>query len=116
MNRLAVTLVTLCLPLLLNGCAWLQKNPDSGEPMADITTQRAVDEVLACLTEEAGKHHASFKTTAIPQGSMLDFGDSNVVKVRRDNDVTTYRFYAGKRHVGNLWLENASKTCAPAST
>jgi len=44
---------------------------------------------------------------------MLDFGDSNVIKVRSDNGATTYRFYAGKRHVNNLWIETAAKTCAP---
>ena len=44
---------------------------------------------------------------------MLDFGDSNIVKVRADNGATTYRFYAGKRHVSNLWIEAAGKTCAP---
>jgi hypothetical protein len=44
---------------------------------------------------------------------MLDFGDSNIVKVRSDNGATQYRFYAGKRHVSNMWIEGASKTCAP---
>ena len=55
----------------------------------------------------------TFKTTPLPEGQMLDFGDSNVVKIRADNGATTYRFYAGKRHVDNLWIEGASKICAP---
>jgi hypothetical protein len=44
---------------------------------------------------------------------MLDFGDSNIVKVREDNGGTTYRFYAGQRHMSNMWIESASQTCAP---
>ncbi len=44
---------------------------------------------------------------------MLEFGDSNVIKVRFDNGETSYRFYPGERHVSNLWLEGASKKCAP---
>ncbi|MCC8396050.1 hypothetical protein LJ656_26025 [Paraburkholderia sp. MMS20-SJTR3] len=105
--------VVLSLPLLLSACAYFQKNPDAGEPVTDTTTQRSVDDVVACLTQLANKHNASFKSTAIPQGQMLDFGDSNVIKVRSDAGATTYRFYAGKRHVSNLWIEAAAKTCAP---
>ncbi|WP_425495762.1 hypothetical protein [Paraburkholderia hayleyella] len=110
-----ITFVTLCLPFVLTGCAWWQ-NPDAGQPMIDTTTQSPVANVIVCLITEANKHHAKFQITGIPQGSMLDFGDSNIVKIRSDNDTTTYRFYAGKRHPGNLWLENAGKTCAPSAS
>lgn len=110
MKKLAVA---LSIPLLVSACAYFQKNPDAGQPVDDSTTKRSVDDVVACMTQLATSHNASFKSTAIPQGQMLDFGDSNIVKVRSDNGATTYRFYAGKRHVGNLWIEAASKTCAP---
>ncbi|MGF6733070.1 hypothetical protein OKW50_005215 [Paraburkholderia youngii] len=103
----------LSLSLLLNACAYFQKDPDSGEPVTDTTTQRSVDDVVACLTQLANHHNAAFKSTGIPQGQMLDFGDSNIIKVRSDNGATTYRFYAGKRRVSNLWIESAAKTCAP---
>jgi hypothetical protein len=105
--------VVLSLPLLVSACAYFQKDPDAGEPVTDTITQRSVDDVVACLTQLANRHDASFKSTAIPQGQMLDFGDSNIIKVRHDNGATTYRFYAGKRHVNNLWIESAGKTCAP---
>jgi hypothetical protein len=98
--------VVLSVPLFLSACAYFQ-NPDSGEPVVDGNTQRPVNDVVACMTQEAAKHNATFKTTPLPEGQMLDFGDSNVVKI------TTYRFYAGKRHVDNLWIEGASKICAP---
>lgn len=91
----------------------LPEESGCGEPVTDTNTQRSVNDVVACLTQVATSHNAAFKSTAIPQGQMLDFGDSNIVKVRSDNGATTYRFYAGKRHVGNLWIEAASKTCAP---
>jgi len=65
------------------------------------------------LPSEAIPRIDSFKTNPLPKGQMLDFGASNVVKVRAGNGATTDRFYAGKRHVDNLWIENASKTCAP---
>ncbi|CAG4902831.1 hypothetical protein [Paraburkholderia gardini] len=103
---------TLSIPLFLAACAQFQ-NPDAGDPVADQPTQRSVSDVVNCLTEQARKHNAQFKTTSIPQGSMLDFGDSNIVKVRADNGATQYRFYAGERHVDNLWLESATRTCAP---
>jgi hypothetical protein len=109
MKKLALV---LSFPLLFGACASLQ-NPDAGEPVIDGSTQRPVHDVLACMTQEAAKHNASFKTTPLPEGQMLDFGDSNIVKVRADNGATTYRFYAGKRHVDNLWIEGASKICAP---
>ena len=104
--------VALSIPLLLSACASFQ-NPDSGEPVIDGNTQRPVNDVVACMTQEAAKHDAPFKATPLPEGQMLDFGDSNVVKIRADNGATTYRFYAGKRHASNLWIEGASKTCAP---
>jgi len=103
---------TLSIPLFLAACAQFQ-NPDAGEPVSDHPTQRPVNDVVECMTQEAVKHNAAFKTTAIPQGQMLDFGDSNVVKIRADNGATQYRFYAGTRHVSNLWIEGASKICAP---
>ncbi|MDE1182693.1 hypothetical protein [Paraburkholderia sp.] len=105
--------VVLSVPLFLGACAYFQKNPDAGQPVDDNTTQRSVHDVVECMTQQAVTHNASFKSTSIPQGQMLDFGDSNIVKVRSDNGATTYRFYAGKRHVGNLWIEAASKVCAP---
>ena len=105
--------VVLSVPLLVSACAYFQKNPDAGEPVTDTTTQRSVNDVVACLTQLASNHDAAFKSTSIPQGQMLDFGDSNVIKVRSDNGATTYRFYAGKRHANNLWIESAAKTCAP---
>ena len=105
--------VVLSVPLLLSAGAHFQQNPDAGEPVTDTTTQRSVNDVVACLTQVASNHDAAFKSTSIPQGQMLDFGDSNVIKVRSDNGATTYRFYAGKRHANNLWIESAAKTCAP---
>lgn len=101
------------LTLTLGACAWFQTNPDSGQPVIDTTTNRSVDDVIECLSVEASRHGASFRTTSLPQGEMLDFGDSNVVKVRADYGTTTYRFYAGKRHASNLWIEGASRRCAP---
>ena len=103
----------LSLSLLLSACAYFQTDPDSGEPVTDTTTQRSVSDVVACLTQIANHHDAAFRSTPIPQGQMLDFGDSNIIKVRSDNGATSYRFYAGKRHVNNLWIESAGKTCAP---
>ncbi|WP_027795067.1 hypothetical protein [Paraburkholderia acidipaludis] len=103
----------LAFSLTLGACAWFQSNPDSGQPVIDTTTSRSVQDVVACLTVEASRHGASFQTTPLPEGQMLDFGDSNVIKIRADNGTTTYRFYAGKRHTSNLWIEAASKTCAP---
>ncbi|PXW22561.1 hypothetical protein [Paraburkholderia caballeronis] len=110
MKRFALPLL---ITLTLSACAYFQKDPDAGDPVVDKTTARSVHDVIECLTVEASKRGASFRTTPLPQGSMLDFGDSNVIKVRADNGGTTYRFYAGKRHVSNLWLENADKSCAP---
>lgn len=111
MKKFALT-TAVSIPLLFAGCAQFE-NADSGEPEIDHPTNRSVDDVIACLTQESAKHGESFKSTPIPQGTMLEFGDSNVVKVRTDNGATSYRFYPGKRHVSNLWLEGASKTCAP---
>jgi hypothetical protein len=103
----------LALSFTLGACAWFQSNPDSGQPVIDTTTNRSVHDVVECMTVEASRHGASFQTTSLPEGQMLDFGDSNVIKIRADNGTTTYRFYAGKRHTSNLWIEAASKTCAP---
>ncbi|WP_028229130.1 hypothetical protein [Paraburkholderia ferrariae] len=105
--------LSLALSLTLGACAWFQSNPDSGQPVIDTTTNRSVQDVISCLTVEATRHGASFSTTPLPQGQMLNFGDSNVIKIRADNGTTTYRFYAGKRHTSNLWIEGASKICAP---
>jgi hypothetical protein len=110
MKKLALP---LALSLMLGACAWFQSNPDSGQPVIDTTTNRSVQDVISCLTVEATRHSASFSTAPLPQGQMLEFGDSNVIKVRADNGATTYRYYAGKRHASNLWIEAASKTCAP---
>jgi hypothetical protein len=107
------SVLPLAFTLALGACAWFQRNPDAGQPVIDTTTNRSVDDVVECLTVEANRHNVSFRTTALPQGQMLDFGDSNVIKVRADYGKTTYRFYAGKRHASNLWIEGASKTCAP---
>jgi hypothetical protein len=79
----------------------------------DHTTAQPVNDVIACMTESAQKHNAQVKSSPLPQGAMLDFGDSNIVKVRSDEGQTYYRFYPGKRHVSNLWIEAAGKTCAP---
>ena len=110
MKKLAVP---LAFSLTLGACAWFQSNPDAGQPVIDSTTKRSVQDVISCLTVEASRHGASFTSSPLPQGQMLEFGDSNVIKVRSDNGATTYRFYAGKRHASNLWIEGASKTCAP---
>lgn len=107
------TALTLAFTLTLGACAWFQHDPDAGEPAIDTTTNRPVQVIVDCLTAVAGQHGASFHTTSLPQGVMLDFGDSNIVKVRADNGTTTYRYYAGKRHASNLWIEGASKRCAP---
>ena len=108
-------IATLSIPLFLGACAEYQAshNPDAGDPMKDNMTQRSVSDVIQCMTQEASKHDAPMKATPIPQGQMLDFGESNIVKVRSDNGGTTYRFYAGKRGASNMWIEAASKTCAP---
>ena len=103
----------LALPLfLLQACAQFH-NPDAGQPEVETATNASVASIVQCLTDEAQKHNATFKKTPIPQGTMLEFGDSNVIKVRFDNGETSYRFYPGERHLSNLWLEGASKKCAP---
>jgi hypothetical protein len=103
----------LALPLfLLQACAQFH-NADAGQPEVETATNASVASVVQCLTDEAQKHNATFKKTPIPQGTMLEFGDSNVIKVRFDNGETSYRFYPGERHLSNLWLEGASKKCAP---
>ena len=98
--------------LLIAACASMH-NPDVGEPEVAHATPRPVNDVITCMTENARKHDAQIKATSIPQGAMLDFGDSNIVKVRTNEGQTYYRFYPGQRHVSNLWIEAAGKTCAP---
>ena len=112
MKKLAVT---LSIPLLLAACAQYQAshNPDAGDPMKDNMTNRPVNDVIQCMTQAAAKHDTPVKATPIPQGQMLDFGESNIVKVRADNGATTFRYYAGKRNTSNLWIESASRECAP---
>lgn len=110
MKKLAVP---LALSLTLGACAWFQSNPDAGQPVIDSTTNRSVQDVVSCLTVEAQRHKASFTTSALPQGQMLEFADDNVIKIRHDNGTTEYRYYAGKRHASNMWIEGSSKTCAP---
>jgi hypothetical protein len=103
----------LALPLvLLQSCAQFH-NADAGQPEVETATNQSVSSIIQCLTDEAKSHNAQYKSTPIPQGTMLEFGDSNVIKVRFDNGETSYRFYPGERHVSNLWLEGASKKCAP---
>jgi hypothetical protein len=103
----------LALPLLLNACAQFH-NADAGQPEVEKATQNnSVDTIVQCMTDEAAKHDATFRKTSIPQGVMLEFGESNVVKVRFDNGETSYRYYPGQRHASNLWIEGAGKKCAP---
>ncbi|MFC0401132.1 hypothetical protein [Paraburkholderia rhizosphaerae] len=112
-NPLQASLSVVVIACALSACAQFQSNPDAGDPENDTITQRPVADVVQCLEQEARKHDTHFTTSPIPQGTMLDFGDSNIVKVRTDTGGTTYRFYAGKRHMSNMWIEAASKTCAP---
>jgi protein involved in sex pheromone biosynthesis len=103
----------LALPLILAACGRFH-NADAGQPEVDTAaTNNKVDDIVQCITDEAKKHDAKYKSTPIPQGTMLEFGDSNVVKVRYDNGETVYRFYPGERHPSNLWIEGAGKKCAP---
>ncbi|TCK37908.1 hypothetical protein B0G84_3206 [Paraburkholderia sp. BL8N3] len=102
----------LALPLLLNACAEFH-NADAGQPEVEKASQSSVDSIVQCISDEAKKHDATFKKTPIPQGVMLEFGESNVVKVRFDNGETSYRFYPGQRHASNMWIEGAGKKCAP---
>jgi hypothetical protein len=105
----------LALPLLITACGRFH-NEDAGQPEVDTaSTENKVTSIVQCLTDEAKKRGTPYKQTAIPQGAMLEFGDSNVVKVRYDNGETTYRFYPGERHPSNLWIEGAGKKCAPGS-
>jgi hypothetical protein len=102
----------LALPLLLNACAQFH-NADAGQPEVEKASSNSVDSIVQCMTDEAQKHDAAFKKTPIPQGVMMEFGDSNVVKIRFDNGETSYRYYPGQRHTSNLWIEGASKKCSP---
>jgi uncharacterized lipoprotein YajG len=109
MKKLAVA---LALPLLIAACGRFH-NEDAGQPEVEAaSTDNRVNSIVQCITGEAKKHDAQYKQTTIPQGVMLEFGDSNVVKVRYDNGETTYRFYPGERHPSNLWIEGAGKKCA----
>ena len=103
----------LALPLLLNACAYFH-NADAGQPEVEkASSSNSVDSIVQCMTEQAQKHDATFKKTPIPQGVMLEFGDSNVVKIRFDNGETSYRYYPGLRHASNLWIEGAGTKCSP---
>ena len=112
-NPFKTMLCASLVALTVSACAQFQSNPDAGDPEKDTLSQRPVADVVQCLEQEAKKHDTNVKTSPIPQGTMLDFGDSNIVKVRADNGATTYRYYAGKRHLSNMWIEAASQTCAP---
>jgi hypothetical protein len=106
-------LAALALPLLVAACGRFH-NADAGQPEVDTaSTDNRVNAIVQCIAEQAKKHDTQYKQTAIPQGVMLEFGDSNVIKVRYDNGETTYRFYPGERHASNLWIEGAGKKCAP---
>jgi hypothetical protein len=110
MKKLAAA---LALPVLFAACAQFH-NEDAGQPEVEkSSTDNKVNGIVQCIADEAKKHDAKFQKTAIPQGVMLEFGDSNVIKVRYDNGETTYRFYPGQRHPSNLWIEGAGKKCAP---
>jgi hypothetical protein len=107
--------VALALPVLVAACGRFQ-NVDAGQPEVDTaSTENKVTPIVQCFTAEAKKHDTPVKQTAIPQGAMLELGDSNVIKVRFDNGETTYRYYPGERHPSNLWIEGAGKKCAPGS-
>ena len=111
MRKLAAA---LALPLLFGACAQFH-NEDAGQPEVEKSSaDNKVNSVVQCIAEEAKKHDSKFMQTSIPQGVMLEFGDSNVIKVRYDNGETTYRYYPGVRHPSNLWIEGAGKKCAPA--
>ncbi|MDR5783398.1 MULTISPECIES: hypothetical protein [unclassified Caballeronia] len=113
MKKLAAA---LALPLLIAACAQFH-NEDAGQPEVEkSSTNDKVNGIVQCIDAEAKKHDAKYQQTSIPQGVMLEFGDSNVIKVRYDNGETTYRFYPGKRHASNLWIEGAGKKCAPSDT
>jgi hypothetical protein len=107
--------VTLAAVASLSACTLFEHNPDAGEPEKVNATTRSTQDVIACMTDAANKSGTPFKASPIPQGQMLDFGDSNIVKIRTEDDGrTSYRFYPGKRHADNLWIEGAGKICAGA--
>jgi hypothetical protein len=109
-----ILLSTVGLCVLLGACAQF-KNPDEGSAEVEHPTSSTPAQVVSCLKDKAQKHELPVTVSALPQGAMLDFGDSNIVKVRTDNGQTLYRFYPGKRHVKTLWLDTAGADCAPAS-
>lgn len=103
----------LALVSTLAGCAWLN-NPDAGEPEVVGTSQRPVADIVTCLKREAIAHHANVRQSPLPQGVMLDFGASNIVKIRTDDTGrTSYRYYPGERSVGSGWINDATRGCAP---
>lgn len=105
--------VVLAAVASLSACSLFEHNPDVGEPEKVNATTRSAQDVIACMTAAANKHGAPFKSSPIPQGQMLDFGDSNIVKIRTEDDGrTSYRYYPGKRHADNLWIEGAGRACA----
>ncbi len=86
MKKLAVA---LALSVLLAACGRFH-NADAGQPEVDTaSTDNKVASIVRCITDEAKKHDTPVKQTAIPQGAMLEFGESNIVKVRYDNGETT---------------------------
>jgi hypothetical protein len=100
------------LGLILGACAQFS-NPDEGAPTVERNTSATAAQVIDCMQENAKKHDTPVRRTALPQGGMLDFGDSNIVKVRTDNGQTLYRYYPGKRHLNTMWIEQAGRECAP---
>ncbi|BAN25252.1 hypothetical protein [Caballeronia insecticola] len=111
MRKLAAA---LALPMFIAACGQFH-NEDAGQPEVEkSSTDNKVNSIVQCIADEAKKHDAKFQQTAIPQGAMLEFGDSNVIKIRYDNGETTYRYYPGVRHASNLWIEGAGKKCAPS--
>ena len=106
----------LALPLfLLQACGQFH-NADAGQPEVETATNASVTSIVQCLTDEAKKHDAKFKKT--PDSPRHD---ARIRRFQRDqgslrNGETSYRFYPGERHVSNLWLEGASKKCAPGPT
>jgi hypothetical protein len=114
-NRFATLAVTFMSGAVLAACAVFD-NPDSGEPAKEIASDRATADVIACMKGAAEKHGTPYEITSIPQGEMLDFGDSNIVKIRTQEDGrVSYRFYPGQRHTNTLWIEGAGRTCAGAA-
>jgi hypothetical protein len=114
-NRFARLVVAFTSGAVLAACAAFD-NPDSGEPAEQSASNGATADVIACMKYAAAKHDTPYEITSIPQGEMLDFGDSNIVKIRTQEDgLVSYRFYPGRRHTNTLWIESAGHTCAGAT-